>query len=316
MREMGITWDENAVRLIGPNAFPDRGVMRCTGAALGIVAARDILEGEELCSIPTSACITIHTTSIADIIEAEELGGGLGLVVAVMHEMGQGPNSPWHTYFKSMPHREYIPVFWSEEELDLLQGTDIEECADADQALMKEDWETHVEGLPAAYPSRLLPESFTFDAMQRAASLVASRAFGIDDYHGTGMVPLADAFNHKASVVELASGYAVHTLGEDGARSEEESEDAPNEGNEEGDKMHDVHAGKVNKEGVHAVHGISKANGLNLALEMAIIDVDDMLQVVAASAIPKGEKPYITNFWNDVHDSMQRNTVVARSMPS
>lgn len=58
-------------------------------------AVRDVAEGERLCAIPKAACLSIRTTQLADVIEAEELGGGLGLVLAVMHEMSLGAESRW-----------------------------------------------------------------------------------------------------------------------------------------------------------------------------------------------------------------------------
>lgn len=29
-----------------------------------------------------------------------------------------------HGYLSSLPHREYVPMFWAQEEVDILQGTD------------------------------------------------------------------------------------------------------------------------------------------------------------------------------------------------
>jgi hypothetical protein len=37
-----------------------------------------------------------------------------------------------HGYIQSLPAREYIPIFWSRQELALLQGTDLEGRAEAD----------------------------------------------------------------------------------------------------------------------------------------------------------------------------------------
>ena len=58
-------------------------------------AARAIGAGEQLCTIPKAACLSIRTTELADVIEAEQLGGGLGLVLAVLHEMSLGETSKW-----------------------------------------------------------------------------------------------------------------------------------------------------------------------------------------------------------------------------
>ena len=126
-------------------------------------------------------------------IESEQLGGGLGLVLAVLHEMSLGEASKWwvqaagarcdwllllwlrrlplrallanaeavrscspfqkampaqmwctaclpacltpcrHGYLRALPPREYLPLFWSEEQLALLQGTELEAKVQADR---------------------------------------------------------------------------------------------------------------------------------------------------------------------------------------
>ncbi|KAI9305094.1 hypothetical protein BJ944DRAFT_256026 [Cunninghamella echinulata] len=63
---------------------------------------------------------------------------------------------------------------------------------------LKEDYEEIVEPLLAKYPDIFNREAFTFDHFQKATTLVASRAFEVDAYHGNAMVPFADIFNHKS----------------------------------------------------------------------------------------------------------------------
>jgi hypothetical protein len=62
--------------------------------------------------------------------EEATLAGTLGLAVALMFELHQGPVSPWAPYLDSIPHREYIPIFWTEEELAFLEGTELEDVVD------------------------------------------------------------------------------------------------------------------------------------------------------------------------------------------
>jgi SET domain-containing protein 6 len=88
LRGAGVSWDADAVAIVD-NA------QGCSGPALGIRAARDVQEGQRLCTIPKAACLSTRTSSMADLIDAERLGGGLGLVVAVMHEMSLGEESKW-----------------------------------------------------------------------------------------------------------------------------------------------------------------------------------------------------------------------------
>ncbi|KAG7674859.1 hypothetical protein Ndes2526B_g07697 [Nannochloris sp. 'desiccata'] len=339
MRFVGIKWNSEAITITDTTSTAS--TLLCGGLALGITAARDIKEGDELCRLlPKSACICPLTCSIADILEKEELNSGLGLVVAVMHESSLGTDSKWAGYFEAMPHREYLPVFWTKQELTALQGTEIENSSSEDLANVEDDYITHVLPLLTTYKDRFRVDKCTLHHFHSAASLVASRMFGIDEIHGAGMVPLADAFNHKASVVDLAPEYAVHGAdsdtesdvegnsdgggdeernGEENGKGEKSSEDGgsgeeeeagnddaylhrdhdtyPNEGSalptvlRRGNPTDDMTATKANHP---ALHGITKANGLHLALEIAIIDGGDHLSIVAASDIPATKEVHNT----------------------
>jgi SET domain-containing protein 6 len=88
MRGAGITWAKDAIRLRSDFAY-------CTGLSLGIAAVRDVGEGEVLATIPKAAVISIVTSSIADILEAEGLKGGLGATVALLHELSLEEESKW-----------------------------------------------------------------------------------------------------------------------------------------------------------------------------------------------------------------------------
>lgn len=88
MKSVGITWDSSLISIVDTSHG-------CSGLALGVIAASDIREGDSLCIIPKHACISIRNTPINDLIEEEELGGGLGLVLAVLHEMSLNQSSKW-----------------------------------------------------------------------------------------------------------------------------------------------------------------------------------------------------------------------------
>lgn len=89
-----------------------------------------------------------------------------------------------HGYLQELPSREYLPVLWSKEERALLQGTEAEHRAANDIELTQEDYETNVLPLLDLYPKRMPRHAFTLDVFRVAVSWVASRAFGVDSYHG------------------------------------------------------------------------------------------------------------------------------------
>ena len=52
-----------------------------------------------------------------------------------------------HGYFRSLPQREYVPIFWAEAELGQLQGTELEGKAPADREATQADFEAEVREL-------------------------------------------------------------------------------------------------------------------------------------------------------------------------
>ena len=54
---------------------------------------------------------------------------------------------------------------------------------------MREDFEEHLLPWAAQFPDRLRLPEFTWDRFRTAASWVASRAFGVDGWHGASCGP-------------------------------------------------------------------------------------------------------------------------------
>ncbi|KAI6699985.1 hypothetical protein NL676_014309 [Syzygium grande] len=146
--------------------------------SLGIAvrALRDLREGDVVAAIPKAACLTVRTGGASSLVEAAGLEGSLGLSVALMYEKSLGASSPWAGYLQLLPEAECLPMVWTLDEVDgLLRGTELHKTVREDKALIYDDWK----------------------------DLVASRSFEIDEYHGSGMVPLADLFNHKTGAEDV-----------------------------------------------------------------------------------------------------------------
>ncbi|KAG9456990.1 hypothetical protein H6P81_001498 [Aristolochia fimbriata] len=165
---------------------------------ISVQAVCDLKEGDLVATIPKQACLTIKTSVANELIEEAGLGGSLGLSLALMFERSLGEESAWYGYLQLLPERECVPLVWSMEEVDtLLMGTELHKIVKEDKTLLYEDWKECILPLISSPSSKLGATSFGVEQYLAAKSLVASRAFQIDDFHGFGMVPLADLFNHK-----------------------------------------------------------------------------------------------------------------------
>ncbi|GJM92382.1 hypothetical protein PR202_ga08854 [Eleusine coracana subsp. coracana] len=155
-------------------------------------------EGDLVATIPRRACLTPRTTAAAAAIEAAELGGFLALTVAVMYERARGKESPWYAYLRMLPDCESVPLVWPADEAErLLAGTELDKIVKQDRELLCEDWKECIEPLLSSGELDVDPDDFSLEKYFSAKTLVSSRSFQIDNYHGYGMVPLADLFNHK-----------------------------------------------------------------------------------------------------------------------
>ena len=86
MHNNGIVWSPSTVTLCGgTNGEVD----------FAVIAARDVAEHDTLCEIPKEAVLSVRNSAIADLIEEEQLGGGLGLILCIMYEVKIGARSKW-----------------------------------------------------------------------------------------------------------------------------------------------------------------------------------------------------------------------------
>ena len=166
----------------------------------------------------------------------------MGLAVALMYERSLGERSGWSAYLRTLPAREPLPVTWAEPQLALLRGTAIPPSVAADRERLRKDWERHVRPLSEAQPTRFPAAHFSYDCYVAARTLTASRAFAVDAYHGEGLVPLADLFNHSPDehVHFTGTGAACACCGrreriDDDDSSEEGEEEEEGSGEEGGD---------------------------------------------------------------------------------
>ena len=198
-----------------------------------VYAKRDLaVDTPVVTAIPKAACLSARTCSVAETLKAARLGGGLALNIAILHERSLGERSRWAGYFAVLPAKgeRTLPMFWTDRQLQTLQGTDLLKHVTDDATCMAEDFQENVvDGLCVSHPRDFPPGTHTLEAYMEAASLAASRAFFIGDECGEALVPWADMFNHKTD------GEHVHVLGADDEDADEDEHEVcpPVDGEEE-----------------------------------------------------------------------------------
>ncbi|CDO74967.1 hypothetical protein BN946_scf184945.g39 [Trametes cinnabarina] len=149
-----------------------------------------VLHPETIASIPKSSILSARTCAIAQNIAWAPV---------------KGTESKWHTYLQSLPSTP-VPIarLWgdpyafpddadSQEATRWIYGTEIQ------KELQDEDGSPLMDEAHAFYKADVQPllDSLGFDPTMHgflhAYSLVCSRAFLVDAYHGLSMVPVADA---------------------------------------------------------------------------------------------------------------------------
>ena len=92
---------------------------------LCLVATRSTSKGQTLAAIPQKAWLTQQTVSASSIgVFLEELDGWLQICLYLLHEQSK-QQSVWGPYIASLPNKVDLPLFWSEQELQELEGTQI-----------------------------------------------------------------------------------------------------------------------------------------------------------------------------------------------
>ncbi|KAI1787716.1 SET domain-containing protein [Ganoderma leucocontextum] len=184
---------------------------------------KPILHPDKLAVIPKSSILSIRTCALALRIPVYPYGHGatLALSLALYSEQLLDTESRWHGYLQSFPATT-VPIarlwghasaFHDPDAVDAarwLHGTEVQRELQDEEGVPLTDEIDHFyrsEVRPLLESVNLQP---TLPGFLHAYSLVCSRAFLVDAYHGLSMVPVADAFNHAHhNHVQLASEYDV-----------------------------------------------------------------------------------------------------------
>ena len=174
----------------------------------GLLARRNINEGDELLSIPMSLCLTINTAkeTLGDDVITEGMNEYLAIATLMIHEkFVKGDDSYWKPYLDVLPEiNEVNPTFtWSDEDLSFLKGSPVVAATQSLQNKLKREYDALLggdDGLCTRYPDRFPRQYFTYENWVWAFTMLFSRAIrlrNLQDGEALAMVPYADLINHS-----------------------------------------------------------------------------------------------------------------------
>ncbi|KAF3497016.1 hypothetical protein DY000_02057716 [Brassica cretica] len=198
----------------------DQGVVSAKSAAepavvpegLGLVARRDIGRNEVVLEIPKRLWISPETSAASKI---GALCGGLKPWVSValfLIREKYDEDSAWRVYLDVLPESTDSTIFWSEEELAELKGTQLlSNTLGAKEYLENEFSKLEQEILK---PNKdMFPSGITLDDFMWAFGILRSRAFSRLRGQDLVLIPLADLINHNPEIKTEDYAYEIKGAG-------------------------------------------------------------------------------------------------------
>lgn len=176
--------------LVRPEFVPER---------LGLVAQTNISRGQVVLELPKNLWISMDTVSGSEIGKlCQGLRPWVAISLFILREKSRS-DSPWSPYLRILPEVLDSPMFWSEEELAELKGTQLLNSTLGYKDYVQNEFLKVQEEI--IDPNRHL---FDFDIAQKdflwAFGILRSRTFPPFTGNNLAMVPFADFVNHGFSI--------------------------------------------------------------------------------------------------------------------
>ncbi|KAJ8760974.1 hypothetical protein K2173_022012 [Erythroxylum novogranatense] len=179
---------------------------------LGLIAQRDIGRNEVVLEIPKKLWIN------PDKVSASEIGNvcsGLKPWVSValfLIREKLKDDSTWQPYLDVLPQRTNSTIYWSEEELAELQGTQLLSMTLGAKEYLKREFSKVQEEI--LFPNQqLFPSPISLDDFSWAFGILRSRAFSRLRGQNLVLIPLADMINHTPHITTEEYAYEIKGAG-------------------------------------------------------------------------------------------------------
>ncbi|KAG8056725.1 hypothetical protein GUJ93_ZPchr0002g24658 [Zizania palustris] len=182
---------------------------------LGLVAARGLSRGEVVAEVPKKLWIDADAVAASDLGRALS-GGDLRPWVAVslllLREAARGAHSPWAPYLAILPSQSDSTIFWSEEELLEIQGTQLLSTTMGVKEYVQSEFD-NVEAEIISKNKDLFPGTITFDDFLWAFGILRSRVFTGLRGDKLALIPLADLVNHSDDITSKEASWEIKGKG-------------------------------------------------------------------------------------------------------
>jgi len=174
----------------------------------GLLARRDINDGDNLFKIPTKLCLTKASArkALGKDVLSREINEYLAIACQLIHERYvEGEKSFWKPYIDVLPETEEVnPTFtWNDDDLSFLDGSPVIAATKSLQMKLQREYDALLggeDGLIAKHPDRFPEEHFTYENWIWAFTMLFSRAIrlrSLKEGETLAMVPYADLINHS-----------------------------------------------------------------------------------------------------------------------
>jgi histone-lysine N-methyltransferase SETD3 len=176
----------------------------------GLIARRDINDGDELIQIPMKLCMTKKAAikALGKDVFHEDINEYLAMACHLIHEkfVQKESSSFWKPYLDVLPEiNEVNPTFtWNDDDLQFLEGSPVIAATKSLQMKLRREYDALLlggpEGLMAKYPQRFPQHAYTYENWIWAFTMLFSRAIrlrSLKQGETLALVPYADLINHS-----------------------------------------------------------------------------------------------------------------------
>ncbi|KAF3966066.1 hypothetical protein CMV_009800 [Castanea mollissima] len=176
---------------------------------LGLVAQKDLGRNDVVLEVPKRLWIN------PDAVAASEIGSvcsglkpWLSVALYLIREKKKNDTSSWRYYLDVLPEYTNSTIFWSEEELAEIQGTQLLSTTLSVKDYVQNEF-LKVEEEIIAPNKQLFPSPITLDDFFWAFGILRSRAFSRLRGQNLVLIPLADLMNHSSSITTEDHAYEI-----------------------------------------------------------------------------------------------------------